>query len=145
MYMSVFVFEYNVFIHVERYTSWWPDQRRERRERERLQRTWWEQEYLSGRCLFSQVLAAQRQSTAIGHPAGWRESPKHADGTTAIAQKSGCEWSGERGWRTSYRLYRRFRATFASVSEKQQQAFSDLQHVICAGTWNLVQYKDASM
>lgn len=57
----------------------------------------WEQEYLSGYCLFSHALAAQRQSTAIGHPAGWRERPKHADGTTAIAQKSGCEWSGDKG------------------------------------------------
>ena len=34
MHINLFVFEYDVFIHVERYTSWWPDQRRERIERE---------------------------------------------------------------------------------------------------------------
>ncbi len=38
-----------------------------------------------------------RQSTAVGHFGGCRESPKHADSTTALAEKGECEWSGDKG------------------------------------------------
>ena len=37
-----------------------------------------------------------RQSTTVGHPDGCRESPKRAVSTTALAEKGGCEWSGDK-------------------------------------------------